>query len=303
MFSAIVAFAPVALLLCLRGVSAVTYDNEFASCVSNQYQPNNGFNSGSWSSASSCAAYCYDRNTENIYAAWDPQSGLCGCGTNSFTDSQTTLGNPGGCAAGSSYEVYIIHTTYDFLDCSNNYQFGGALYQSQSTDYYSIFQTCASYPYMAIYPAGNGIFAYACGSTLTQTSTQTCNINVNRLYSHPADATASSIARRSMNERRRLAEQESLKSWFCPKGLTPCALETDSASFECIDIKNELESCGGCIFGAFNPPGYANTTVPMGTDCSSIKGVALGHSSCVDGSCHFDCMKGWEVEGDQCVRI
>lgn len=35
----------------------------------------------------------------------------------------------------------------------------------------------------------------------------------------------------------------------CPVGYTPCHVELNSESYECIDTSSELESCGGCLFG------------------------------------------------------
>ncbi|WVW85828.1 hypothetical protein I302_107866 [Kwoniella bestiolae CBS 10118] len=291
------------LLLALPSlVSAALYNSEFASCTSTAYVPNGGAGSGSWASSADCSAYCYSRSTDYIYSAYLSTTGGCSCGSNTFTTAQITSGNAGGC--GSNYEVSITHTTFDFMYCTNSYSAQSVGPQSSTTDFYSIFQTCRNYPYMAIYPTSNNVYLYACvnGYALTG-ATGTCGYQINRIYSHPADATASGYAKRSLAERRRLAEQENMVAYWCPKGFTACQLENDAASYECIDTKNDLESCGGCLYGAYNPPGHPNTTAPVGQDCSSLRGVALGHSSCVEGTCEFDCKAGWELEGDGCVRM
>ncbi|WWC93577.1 hypothetical protein V866_000412 [Kwoniella sp. B9012] len=282
-------------------VSAVTYNSEFASCTTTSYVPNGGAGSGSWESATDCAEFCYSRDITYIYSAWSSTTGGCSCGSNTFTTDVIATGNSGGC--GSNYEVSITHTTYDFYTCTNNYRFDTIGAQSSSTDFYAIFTACRNYPLMAIYPTTENTYLYACGDNYVSTgATTTCAYQVNRIYTHPADATASGLARRSLIERRRLAEQETMQAYWCPKSFTPCQLENDPDSYECIDTKNDLESCGGCLYGAYNPPGHPNTTAAVGTDCSSLRGVALGHSSCIDGSCQFDCKKGWELDGDGCAR-
>ncbi|WWC71748.1 uncharacterized protein I206_105707 [Kwoniella pini CBS 10737] len=280
--------------------SQVTYSSQFATCATSSYVPSGGAQSGAWSSADDCAAYCYNRDTSYIYSAWTSTTSGCSCGTNSFDTDTMAQGNPGGC--GSNYEVTITHTTWDFELCTNNYQFTTANIQSHTSDYYSIFSICAPYAGMAIWSTTNDQFYYACGSGYESTgATSTCDYGVNRIYSHPADATVSQLAKRSLAERRRIAEREKRENYWCHKGLTACQLEEDSNSFECVDTQNDLESCGGCLHGAYNPAGN-NITVPIGIDCSSIPGVSLGHSTCSSGKCDFDCKKGWEVRGDKCVK-
>ncbi|WWC63084.1 uncharacterized protein I303_105683 [Kwoniella dejecticola CBS 10117] len=300
-----------ALLLILPSlVEAVTYSSIFATCAGSGYVPNGGAQSGVWTSASDCAAYCYAKDTSYIYSAWTQTTSGCSCGSNSFQTGAIAFGNPGGC--GGNYEVSITHTTYNFETCSNDYNFGGSVIQSNSNDFFAIFQACKAYRYMAIYPTASNTFAYACGSTYTLTSTKTCDYQVNRLYSHPTDATASQLARREQIENSRrllhLRNQGVLGDRWCPKGSTACRLENDPNSFECVDTMNDLESCGGCMYGPYGRSGVevggsANSTYTAGNDCSAMPGVALGHSSCVEGKCQFDCKIGWKTDGKQCVKL
>ncbi|WVW86702.1 hypothetical protein I302_108756 [Kwoniella bestiolae CBS 10118] len=121
------------------------------------------------------------------------------------------------------------------------------------------------------------------------------------IYFHPADATASGLSRR---ENRGLGGQGPVHagSFWCPNGMTACQLEQNPASYECIDTESDLESCGGCLYGDYDPRGRTNTTSSVGTDCSTIEGVLMGHSSCVRGDCQSDCMEGFKNEGDRCVQ-
>ena len=81
-----------------------------------------------------------------------------------------------------------------------------------------------------------------------------------QIYSHPSDATASGLARRTLNERLHLAEQQASYSAYCPVGKQACALENDPTSYECLDTDSELESCGGCMWGLYT--GNGNMTLP-----------------------------------------
>ncbi|WWC90913.1 uncharacterized protein L201_005851 [Kwoniella dendrophila CBS 6074] len=260
--------------------------------------------SGSLGSASDCSAYCYAQNVNNVYSAYITTSGQCSCASNSFPANSVVTGNAGGC--GSNYEVSITHTTFQFKECIQGYGLTTPVdAQSGNTDFYSILKACPNSDYVAIYPTGPNPyqFLYSCGTGFVEyTSPEACAYQVNHIYFHPADARASGLARRQMVERRRLAEQEAYEAVYCPRGLTACQLEGDSTSFECIDTKNELESCGGCLFGAYNVPGLSNITAPIGTDCSTIQGVSLGHSSCISGECQFDCQKGWQAKNGKCVK-
>ncbi|OCF43441.1 hypothetical protein I317_02741 [Kwoniella heveanensis CBS 569] len=68
-------------------------------------------------------------------------------------------------------------------------------------------------------------------------------------------------------QRQRLRrEQFRLSNGLCPSGLTACRVEGgNSMAFECVDIDTELESCGGCVNGAYSW-GNANATSPLGTE-------------------------------------
>lgn len=86
----------------------------------------------------------------------------------------------------------------------------------------------------------------------------------------------SGVARRSLNG----------SGSDCPTGQTACPITatnlfTDSTPYECLDVKQEITSCGGC------------TTLGQGVDCSKMKGVSS--SGCSDGACKiFSCQPGYQ---------
>ncbi|KAH8079682.1 hypothetical protein HD553DRAFT_130033 [Filobasidium floriforme] len=60
-------------------------------------------------------------------------------------------------------------------------------------------------------------------------------------------------------------------------------------TFECVDIANRLESCGGCI------------SAGQGRDCSEIEGA--DQVSCRAGDCVVQsCMRGFEMINNSCLR-
>ncbi|KAH9458401.1 hypothetical protein Pst134EB_010703 [Puccinia striiformis f. sp. tritici] len=100
----------------------------------------------------------------------------------------------------------------------------------------------------------------------------------------------SGLPRRSLNS----SDASNIK---CPSGLTACPISltasfTPSTGFECLDIKQEITSCGGCA------------TLNKGVDCSTIDGAAL--TGCSDGVCKiFSCKQGYTYSqsGKECLKI
>jgi hypothetical protein len=77
----------------------------------------------------------------------------------------------------------------------------------------------------------------------------------------------------------------------CPGTKDACLVPGASGRFECLDTQAELESCGGCRFGAVG----SNSTA-VGEDCTITPGAAEGASSCIRGECvAFACQPGWSL--------
>ncbi|KAI9070008.1 hypothetical protein FKP32DRAFT_1535591, partial [Trametes sanguinea] len=69
--------------------------------------------------------------------------------------------------------------------------------------------------------------------------------------------------------------------------------------FECIDIRRDLESCGGCVY---NDSPFGERTAGGGRDCSAIPNV--DNVRCDKGECVIGkCMHGFYLteEGDRCL--
>jgi hypothetical protein len=100
------------------------------------------------------------------------------------------------------------------------------------------------------------------------------------VYLYSTGATVSGLRRRLELEAREEAAQLALQKMRCPAGLTACHVSNNPEhGFECLDTTVELESCGGCLYGEFG----ANSTLSVGTDCSSLPDVRA--ATCVQGEC------------------
>ncbi|GAA5826262.1 hypothetical protein JCM11251_007228 [Rhodosporidiobolus azoricus] len=72
---------------------------------------------------------------------------------------------------------------------------------------------------------------------------------------------------------------------LCPIGETACPIFPRMGTYECLDTKTELESCGGCL------------SKGLGEDCTAIRG-AQG-VTCSSGACFvFTCQPGWKLDDE-----
>ncbi|KNZ48898.1 uncharacterized protein VP01_533g6 [Puccinia sorghi] len=84
--------------------------------------------------------------------------------------------------------------------------------------------------------------------------------------------------------RRNVPESSALSN--CPSGLTACPIATGpslspSGGFECLDVQQEVTSCGGC------------SSTGQGVDCTTLKGVSS--AGCSAGECKiFSCKPGFQ---------
>ncbi|KAG8901778.1 hypothetical protein FRC00_004651 [Tulasnella sp. 408] len=79
----------------------------------------------------------------------------------------------------------------------------------------------------------------------------------------------------------------------CNDGFISCPRYSGRGGFDCVDIENDPEVCGGCV--GLDGSG-------SGTDCNAIHGTSA--TRCVRGSCVIDsCRKGWvkSLDGSACV--
>ncbi|KZS87919.1 hypothetical protein SISNIDRAFT_470538 [Sistotremastrum niveocremeum HHB9708] len=84
--------------------------------------------------------------------------------------------------------------------------------------------------------------------------------------------------------------KRSLSPMKCKRrGYQACSVMTGRGGFECVDVMNDLESCGGCIGNPLTNPGSR-----LGVDCSALPGV--NDVRCVQGKCVISsCSDGFQL--------
>ncbi|WWC87987.1 uncharacterized protein L201_002889 [Kwoniella dendrophila CBS 6074] len=92
-------------------------------------------------------------------------------------------------------------------------------------------------------------------------------------------------------------------NFLCPNGQTACALPTsrffsNTDGFECVDIENDVESCGGCTFASLSE------NQQQGQDCTALSNVI--DVTCNIGKCFIQqCSEGYEPNSSnsECIPI
>ncbi|WRT69263.1 uncharacterized protein IL334_006247 [Kwoniella shivajii] len=281
------------------GVNAYTY----VGCVDTAPRGSNTIASIAQGNAGKCNDYCTSQAQASPFFYYLSAEEQCFCSTvspeaNSF---MTGASNDGGCASASNYEAYDTATTFVFQGCYNNMRTDAA--PSNVDDLEDCFAACASEGSVMYNPfSEDDIFGCRCNDAQTiiideGSNAVTCDTYTWFTFTHSQEATASGLARRRLRER--LMELKRESQTLCPNGARPCSVP-DSNTYECIDTRSELESCGGCISGDFQAVG--NSTV--GQDCSSLPGVARGAVTCFNSACEaFACKPKYELISGQCVPI
>ncbi|KAG8993300.1 hypothetical protein FRB90_000727 [Tulasnella sp. 427] len=85
------------------------------------------------------------------------------------------------------------------------------------------------------------------------------------------------------------------RSLKCAHGHKKCPLYSGVGGFDCVDVKNDPEQCGGCV--AID--GITNSSTPgdEGQDCTAIPNVSI--VNCVKGKCIVaSCRKGFTKSSD-----
>ncbi|KAA1468242.1 hypothetical protein DENSPDRAFT_857172 [Dentipellis sp. KUC8613] len=110
--------------------------------------------------------------------------------------------------------------------------------------------------------------------------------------SGPSSPPSAPPSKPSGHHYKKRATHKSRTASLCPSDLTACPISGLSSAWECVDVQQELESCGGCVIGG------------EGQDCTAIKGA--WNVGCEQGSCKvYTCMNGYKLSSDNktCVAL
>ncbi|CUA70137.1 hypothetical protein RSOLAG22IIIB_00485 [Rhizoctonia solani] len=84
--------------------------------------------------------------------------------------------------------------------------------------------------------------------------------------------------------------RRSLSSAHCPAGTEMCGVLGRPDAWECLNVDEDLESCGGCAYPFF-------PSQQTGVDCSAIPGVEV--VACRKGLCEVTkCISNWTISAD-----
>ncbi|WWC92250.1 uncharacterized protein L201_007204 [Kwoniella dendrophila CBS 6074] len=249
---------------------------------------------------------CFSFCDSSAYAFYQSATSDCSCGSVSgssaiYTGSQDSSG---ACAADEA-SGWLLHTAFSFEACYESTGSNTNLRTTFPDTPEACFASCATYGGAAFSPVG-GRYVCQCATDITGDGPEACpsgsrddgGFYLFKQAIEPQPTGGNS--RRQLKERRRRAE--ALKHQYCPTSLTACVVGSDFESFECVDLRSDLESCGGCMNGLYGPTAGNNTTI--GKDCSAIPNVALGGVTCSRGQCEVSaCKYGYALVNNQCIRM
>ncbi|KAG8951648.1 hypothetical protein FRC04_005936 [Tulasnella sp. 424] len=95
--------------------------------------------------------------------------------------------------------------------------------------------------------------------------------------------------------------QQKRRHLQCGRGFKRCPLYTSIGGFDCVDIKNDPEQCGGCLPVEGVPKAFSGAA---GQDCTAVPNASI--ANCVKGKCIIEnCRKGFtkSADGKSCNSI
>ncbi|KAL7422944.1 hypothetical protein Q5752_002242 [Cryptotrichosporon argae] len=283
-----------------------------------------GFSTGY--TVASCQAACV--GVGYLYAVLTESNGLCECGLDSkiltgasaYQASVSAADFASGACGGTGYS-FSIETTWSPGPngaCVTTPEFvSGSLdaYAESLDTIEDCFQMCEPSTSLYYRPMSAGGFDCACWTTgtadVSTTAADTCTSTGYYQFEHYAGDYVSqtddsgSPAAPSTWAKRQVSNQQALRArvaraQVCPAPATACSVAGDADSFECLNTRYELESCGGCMSGTWN-----DAAAPGGVDCTSLPGVAWGAVTCLAGRCvAFSCSNGFALSANgTCVGV
>ncbi|WWC61324.1 uncharacterized protein I303_103905 [Kwoniella dejecticola CBS 10117] len=197
------------------------------------------------------------------------------------------------------------------LPSPSDWSFSGCLYRPNLPSIplgslVKCLDTCAGYP--IAFTAYNDSRIY-CTCSVAQPDPDdlqtVCGIGDWFTYSESIDALPSAIISR---KRQGGFKARRTRMSLCPEGYRACKITLGRGmEYECIDVTQELESCGGCFFGQVTiDPNRIATTLEgnIGKDCSKMEGIRQDGVTCISGECiAFACEEGSHLSDSQCLSM
>ncbi|WVQ98498.1 hypothetical protein IAU59_005624 [Kwoniella sp. CBS 9459] len=132
-----------------------------------------------------------------------------------------------------------------------------------------------------------------------------CGIGDDARYIYQRENQASQVVKR--HQRQKAASVKGAMRYAeCPDNKTACNVPNSGGSgYECLDTRQELESCGGCLHGESLPPGLKTAdpgeSSSQGVDCTALPGVVKSGITCLNGRCiAYLCEEGFVLRENSC---
>ncbi|WVR05026.1 hypothetical protein IAU60_002038 [Kwoniella sp. DSM 27419] len=226
---------------------------------------------------------------------------LCACGNNPPALSQYT---PGPAYSSSNEECpydtsSVVITKSTFSDVGCFVSVSPSLTSQAQTSVERCFQSCVGSTYAIVAtPESTDTSACFCtDSSGDYSSPADCFDPPYLVYTHPKGTSGAPSAWAKRRVKGMSQQGEDQTPGYCPAGLTACNIVGSEEGFECINIADELESCGGCVNGLFG-----SSDGVSGTDCTAIIGAAPGGVACHESRCIvFDCDEGYTLSNEACL--
>ncbi|WVF67373.1 hypothetical protein IAT40_002128 [Kwoniella sp. CBS 6097] len=279
----------------------------FLGCVDNQYRPTPNAEVGTFTTPEACAQACFDNSNHFMYSTFlvAPQDvNRCFCSNTAPANNiiQPALDSDGTCNTPDQSYVFVTSSTYDLVGCRSTESAGGMVVVASPQ---ACLGACLYFPF-AMLRATTTAYECVCGQ-MGDVGPQAvnCGMDVWIAYAHDAGAFVagpSGFVKRQQRDQKRLEELERFENRFCPAGLKACKVPGDDFAFECLNVDDELESCGGCLHGEY---GSDLVESASGIDCSIVPGITIGGVTCSVGSCQaFACEEGYELSlNSTCVSL
>ncbi|WWC61325.1 uncharacterized protein I303_103906 [Kwoniella dejecticola CBS 10117] len=218
---------------------------------------------------SGCNAVCSALNTDFVFTYFweddDPNKTYCLC-TNDPPNAYWLLG-----------DCNSVDTVIVTVPCQRDHGFD--LYGNCHLKEFAAVGTpvdsalacqdlCDSYPWAGVtYDTSSTPYQPLCHCYTTNTAPEftapplSCYYNAFFPYFHNTQPSA--VARRRLREKQAHQDGKGL----CPHGMIACiVLDSNGLAYECLDVQEELESCGGCRHGEFSSSKSVNMTDKAGQE-------------------------------------
>lgn len=240
----------------------------------------------------------------------------------SYTGPTSSLITPGTALGECEYGNFrLVNNPWDFRKCLSAYSLPGSSKVQSVAGPAECFSACAGWDYVMGKYTGGGMEC-TCADSVAGGVDAGCDSASVYVWTSEGLPSVSGLRRRALQVERARQRRGAL----CPRGMSACIVAATD-EYECLDTRSELgkcwkisgrrklttESCGGCVYGQFNPvlahAVHFNLTKSLegrtahGEDCTALPGIHPSGVRCVQGTCVVSACRGcFVLEKGACVE-